>query len=64
MEKILPKVKKRQGSVTVNLSDPQIYKEYVKIANVFSKQVVKRIKEGRERELKAEKRIKDIIMTY
>lgn len=64
MKKRLPKAIKRRDSVTVNLNDPQIYKEYVKIASAFSKQVAKRIKEGRKRELKAENKVKDIIISY
>jgi hypothetical protein len=64
MEKILPKMKKRQGSVTVNLNDPRVHEEYVKIASVFSDQVSKRIEEGRRKTLKAEKKVKDIILTY
>lgn len=64
MEKILPNVKKRTGSVTVNLKDPQIYKEYVEIARTFKEQVRKRIRERKKRELEAEKKIKDIIISY
>lgn len=64
MKKILPKVRERQGSVTVDLTDPHVYKEYVKIASVFSSQVSKRIEEGRRETLKAEKKVQDIILTY
>jgi len=64
MEKILPNVKKRQGSVTVDLYDSEIYKKYVKVERAFKEQVEKRIKEGKKRELEAEKRIKDILISY
>jgi len=64
MGKILPNVKKRTGSVKVNLHDPEIYKEYVEIARTFKEQVRKRIREREKRELEAEKRVKDIIINY
>lgn len=64
MRKILPNVKKRQGSVTVNLHDPEIYIEYVKIEKTFKEQVQKRIREGRRIELGAEKRVRNIIIKY
>ena len=64
MKKILPNVKKRQGSVMVNFHDPEIYKKYVKVERAFKEQVEKRIKEGKKRELEAEKRIKDILISY
>lgn len=64
MEKILPNVKKRQGSVKVNLYDPEIYKKYVKVERAFKEQVEKRIREGKKRELEVEKRTKDILISY
>lgn len=65
MRKILPNVKKRQGSVTINLyDDPEIYKKYVKVERAFREQVEERIKEGRKGELEAEERIKDILISY
>lgn len=64
MKKILPNVKKRQGSVMVNLHNPEIYKKYVKVERAFKEQVEKRIKEGKKREVEAEKRIRNILISY
>lgn len=64
MSKILPNVKKRQGSATINLYEPGIYEKYVRVEKAFKEQVEKRIEEGKKGELEAEKRIKDIIINY
>lgn len=64
MRKILPNVKKRQGSAAIDLYDPEIYKKYIKVERAFKEQVEKRIKEGRKGELEAEERIKDILISY
>jgi len=55
---------KRQGSATVNLHDPEIWKKYVKVEKRFMEQVSKRIEEGRRREMEGLRKLRDIIITY
>ncbi len=52
--------------ITVNLGKmhPKAMKAYLEIESRFRKQVSKRIEEGRKEELKAEKRLRNIFLTY